>query len=115
VGAVFCLVELRGFEPLTSCMPSRDQAFRRYLSLPSALVMRQIRADRGGPLVTVVVPCHILQASSKATAATQSAQAQACAGSVRQSPPHLWSASAVAVVTPSAGHLIQALHVVNSL
>jgi hypothetical protein len=23
-GAVFCLVELRGFEPLTSCMPSRD-------------------------------------------------------------------------------------------
>jgi hypothetical protein len=64
-------------------MPSRDQVSRRCWWVPSALVMLQTREDRGGPLVTVVVPWHILQVSSKATAATRSAQAQACVGSVR--------------------------------
>jgi hypothetical protein len=80
----------------------------------SALVMRRIGIDRCGPLKTVVVPWTILQASSKLTAATRSAQAQACAGGVRWGcalvTSHLWSASPVEVVTRLTVISIQALH-----
>ena len=78
------------------------------------LVMPQIGIDRCGPLVTVVVPWHILQASSKFTAATRSAQAQACVGGVRWGcalvTSHLWSASPVEVVIRLTVISIQALH-----
>jgi hypothetical protein len=42
----------------------------------SGLVMRRIGIDRSGPLMTVVVPWAILQASSKVAAGTGSAQAE---------------------------------------
>ena len=60
-----CLVELRGFEPLTPCMPSRDQGGQAMLVTLSALVISWIGIDRCGPLMTVVVPWAILQISPK--------------------------------------------------
>ena len=39
-------------------------------------VMPEIKGNHGGPLVTVVVPWHILQVSSKVAVGTGSAQPQ---------------------------------------
>jgi len=64
-GEVLCLVELRGFEPLTSCMPSSERLSKRSWSPSFALLITGLELYRYGPLVTVVVPSHILQTSSK--------------------------------------------------
>jgi hypothetical protein len=69
----YIAVELRGFEPLTPCMPCRDRPVKRRWSRRSRCVTPQIGRDRCGPLMTVVVHWHILQASSKFTARTRSA------------------------------------------
>jgi hypothetical protein len=62
------LVELRGFEPLTSCMPSSERLSKRSWSRSFALLIRGLELHRYGPLVTVVVPSAILQTSSKLAA-----------------------------------------------
>jgi hypothetical protein len=67
-GRVSCAdvgVELRGFEPLTSCMPSSERRSKRSWSPSFALLIAGLELYRYGPPVTVVVPSHILQTSSK--------------------------------------------------
>jgi hypothetical protein len=71
-------VELRGFEPLTSCMPSSERLSKRSWSLSFALLITGLELYRYGPLVTVVVPSRILQTSSKLDARPH--PYQACPG-----------------------------------
>jgi hypothetical protein len=64
-GVALCLVELRGFEPLTPCMPSRECPYERSWSPSFAVLMAGSRLSRCGPPVTVVVPSDVLQTSSQ--------------------------------------------------
>jgi hypothetical protein len=56
---------LRSEQPLTSCMPSSERLATRSWSPSFALLIAGLEMHRYGPLVTVVIPSHILQASSR--------------------------------------------------